>query len=383
MKPVNILHVISRLPVGGVEKLILGVIRNYDRRRFRPCVCSLSDRGEIGAEIEKAGVEVICLGRLGHRFSPAMVMEIRDIIREKDISVVRTDQYHANLYGRLGAYLAGAPCVVATVHNVYTRDKKLHRRLINRALSRATDRVVAVSEAVKRDVVRYDSVPEEKVSVIYNGIETGLYPGLGRSTARAGLGIDPGAPVAGVVGRLVAQKGHRYLIKAVSEVKERLPGLVLLIVGDGPLKAELQGYAASLGLTGPDVIFTGARMDVPELLSAMDVFVFPSLWEGLGNALIEAMAARLPIIASDIAPVREVMPSAGIGALVPPGDHKAIAAKLELILKDRALASSLGRNAMERAAGFSIEACTAAYMRLYDDILKGKVLRTADRVRAL
>lgn len=372
MPPIKILHIISRLPLGGVENLLLNTVKNYDKKRFMPCVCSLSDKGVVGAEIERLGIDVISLNKLSHSFDWSIVGDIQGIIRERDVRVVRSDQYHANLYGRLAAWKAGVPCIVAAVHNVYTRDKKLHRRAVNRLFSRFTDSVVAVSEAVKRDVIKYDRVPEHKVKVIYNGIELDAFSFKDRVRARALLGIGADAPVVGNVGRLVEQKGQRYLIEAVSMLRRDFPDIVLLMVGDGPEKEGLKAQARSLGIE-KNVMFALARTDVPDMLSAMDVFAFPSLWEGLGNALIEAMASGLPVVASDIMPIREIMGPVDCGAVVRPKDARSIASSIGGLLRDRPRAQRLGSAGRQRVeAQFSIKRNVTEYERLFQEILNSK-----------
>ena len=368
----NILHVMSRLPVGGVENQLLTVLRKYDRERVQPYVCCLSDKGEVGREIEQLGIEVFCLNKLRHRFDWTIVKDIYSLIKHKDVEIVRTHQYHANLYGRLAAIFARVSCTVASVHNIYTMDKKFHRRIINKLLTGFTDKVIAVSEAVKSDIVRYDSVPEEKVDVIYNGIDTGSFLRADGSKIRSEFGIPATVPVIGTVGRLSPQKGQKYLLEAIARAVKKHPHIVLLIVGNGPINDELREYASTLGIK-EHAIFTGARKDIPVLLAAMDVFVFPSLWEGLGNALIEAMAAGKPIIASDLPPVREVINSHEVGILVPAADYREIASALERLLSDKELSNAMGEAARKRAATcFDIDYTMKRYMDLFTDILERK-----------
>ncbi len=319
MDPVNILHVISKLPVGGVENQISIILRKYDISKLSPLVCSLSDKGEIGKEIENDGIEVIPLNKLGHRFDWTIVKDIYNLIKTRNVKIVRTHQYHANLYGRLAAWLAKVPCIVASVHNVYTRDRKLHRRIINKFLSGFTDKVVAVSETVKRDILKYDGLTDDKVTVIYNGIDAQRFFDTNRNSMRANIGIPSEAPVIGTVGRLTVQKGQKYLLDAVAALREKFPQIVLLIVGDGPMRDELQNHIKALGID-KNTILLGIRRDIPQLLSAMDIFVLPSLCEGLGTALIEAMAAGKAVIATDIAPFREIINSEKVGILVPVED---------------------------------------------------------------
>lgn len=374
MEPINILHVISKLPVGGVENQLWTILRKYDRKRLRPFVCSLSDKGEIGKEIEEFGIEVIPLKKLKHRFDWTIVKDIYNIIKTRNVKIVRTHQYHANLYGRLAAWLAKVPCIVASVHNVYTIDRKFHRRLINRFLAKCSDTVVAVSETVKKDVLTYDGLSEDKVRVIYNGIDTDRFLNLNGSLIRSKLGISSEAPVVGTVGRLTLQKGQKYLIDAVSKIKEKFPRIMLLIVGDGPMKEELQNYAKTHGLN-EHVIFTGSRRDVPALLAAMDIFVLPSLWEGLPNALLEAMVSGKPIIATDRPSIREIVSSEEIGILTPSENSDALANSIELVLNNKPLSENLSKAAQEKAfSSFTIEITVNRYLSLFENIMRGKML---------
>lgn len=379
LMPLPVLHVIARLPVGGVEQQLLTVVKHYDRERFTPLVCSLSDKGPIGAEIESAGIEVISLGSLRHTFSWATVTALARVMSERRVAVVRTHQYHANLYGRLAAIGARVPCVVASVHNAYTRDRKLHRRMINYILSRFTDRVVAVSESVRHDVMKYDHLPGDKVIVIRNGIDVEAFQSRERSAVRSEFGIADGVPVVGTVGRLTPQKGHHSLIEAFARLAPDFPAAVLMVVGEGPLKEDLQGYAGRLGVADR-VIFTGLRRDIPQLLAAMDVFVLPSLWEGMPNALIEAMASGKAAITTDFAFAREIVNSDRLGILVPPQDSNAIARSVASLLRDATRSKRLGEAARENVRlQFSITRTVDTYCSLFIEIMGQKGINPVAR----
>ncbi len=370
--PLPVLHVIARLPVGGVEQQLFTVVKHYDRERFTPIVCSLSDKGPIGAEMESAGIEVISLGSLRHTFNWATVTTLTRIMRERRVTVVRTHQYHANLYGRLAAIGARVPCIVASVHNTYTRDRKLHRRMINHILSRFADRVVAVSESVRQDIIKYDHLPKDKVIVIRNGIDLESFQNRERSAVRSEFRIMDGVPVVGTVGRLTAQKGQRYLIEAFSQLAPDFPTAVLMVVGEGPLKGDLQAYAGRLGISDR-VIFTGLRRDIPQSLAGMDIFVLPSLWEGMPNALIEAMAAGKAVVTTDFASAREIINSDRLGILVPPQDSSAIARSIASLLRDTTRSRRLGEAARETVRSrFSITRTVETYCSLFIEIMDGK-----------
>lgn len=377
--PLSVLHVIAGLPVGGVEHQLLTVVTHYDRERFIPSVCSLSDKGPIGAEMEAAGIEVIPLNSLRHTFNSATVTSLADVMTERRVAVVRTHQYHANLYGRLAALRARVPCIVASVHNTYTRDRKLHRRMINHILARLTDRVVAVSESVRRDIMRFDHVPEGRVEVIPNGIDCDAFGHCDGKGVRADFGIADGVPVVGTVGRLTPQKGHRFLIEAFARLARDFPTALLLVVGDGPLREDLERYAGHLGITGR-VIFAGSRRDIPRLLGAMDIFIFPSLWEGMPNALIEAMAAGKAVVTTDFSSARELVGSGDLGMVIPAQDSAAIARAVTALLRDRPRAEHLGEAARRRiCADFSIGKTVEIYSGLFTEVLRRKGVDMAAR----
>lgn len=369
--PVNVLHLMTRLPVGGVENLLLNIIKNHDKRRFTPIVCSLSDKGVIGKDIEALGTEVICLNKLSRRFDYSIVNDLRGIIKARDVKILHTAQYHANLYGRLAARKTDVPCVVSSMHSVYTRDRKLNRRIVNHLLSRYCDKIVAVSGAVKDDILKYDRVAGSKVEVIHNGIDLDRFTSSGPGAAKKEFGIPMEAPVIGTVGRLVREKGHKYLIEALSIVVKEIPETRLMLVGDGPLRADLESLARASGVH-ENVIFTGTRQDVPNLLASMDVFAFASLWEGFGNALLEAMAAGKPVVISDLPSFKEITGTEKIGFTAPAGDSAALAGHLLKLLADPGLSKKFGRNARKRAGLFSIQTAVNAYEKLYREVLAGK-----------
>lgn len=370
--PRTILHLISRLGVGGVENQLLLIARHYDRNLLSPLVCCIREKGEIGWEMEKAGIEVIALRRREvHQFDPSLVLQISRLLRQRGVHILRTHQYEPGFYGRLAALLAGTPQVICSFHNIYRR-RKWHRERINRFLSRFTDRIVAVSECVKSDLVRYDSVPSHKVKVIYNGIDPAQFEGEVReSEVKLALGISPHCRVVGTIGRMTPQKGHALLLESFAELRKR-GDLKLLIVGDGPLRQSLQKRAEELGI-GADVYFAGFRRDVYPLLRIMEVFVFPSLWEGMPTTIIEAMAAGRGVVASDLAPIREIIPTSDLGILVSPNDERSLRHGIGHLLDNGGLSEKMGKRSREYALSrFSIQKTISEYQNLFAQIENAK-----------
>lgn len=365
---VRLLHVITRLPVGGAERLIADTVRKLDRKRYESLVCCIQARGEIAAEIERAGVAVLCLERMqSRRFDWGAIGALARLLHGERIDLMHSHLYHANLYGRLACLRAGVPAVVS-VHNTYTAPK-LHRRLMNRFLARRTQRVIAVSEDIKRDLMRHDAIPAERIAVINNGVDFDrLATQTSRALARARLGIPEATVALGCVARLEEQKGHRFLLEAMTLLKD-LP-LRLFIVGDGRLRADLEQRAASLGVAH-STVFLGMRQDIPDVLKALDIYAMPSLWEGLSIALLEAMAAGLPAVASDVGGVQQVLGDDEYGIRVPAANPGALAQAIRSLAENRERRTGLGSLARRRALdSFSLDTTLLALTRVYDQAVQ-------------
>lgn len=370
-RALNILHVISKLPVGGAENMLLKVVRGLHKDRFTSVVCCINEGGKIADELQRSGYKVVVLDRMtGHGFDLGAVTALYQLIKRENVHILRTYQYHANLYGRIGGILAGVPVIIPSFHNLYEfPDKpKLHRRFFNYLLSLRSDALVAVSNAVAADIVEYDKVRPDKIKVIYNGISLNEFDmTLSRQKAREILNLPADMLIVGTVGNLTEQKGHRFLIESASG----LTGVCIAIAGDGPLKLRLKNLAQQSGV---NCIFTGTinPEKVPVFLMSLDIFCFSSLWEGFGGALIEAMAAGLPIVASDIPPHREVIGDAGM--FVPPGDIGKLTDALKTLIADTALRTNLCQKAKGRAGIFSIENTVEAYEDLFKKLIDKKRL---------
>jgi glycosyltransferase involved in cell wall biosynthesis len=255
-------------------------------------------------------------------------MAVRRFLQATRPDILHTHLYHPNLYGRLGALGLDLSGVVAAVHNSYTQVK-LHRRFWNFFLAWATDRVLVGSSQVWQDVRRYDGVPASRLLVMPYGIPLAeLDTPWPREAARKRLGVK--GLVIGAVGRLEDQKGHTYLLAALPELRREIPDLVVLLVGEGRRQADLKRQVQALGLQ-ETVRFLGTRRDLPEIYRAMDLFVQPSLWEGLPLALLKAMGAGLPVVGTRVSGSLEAVEDGVNGRLVAPGDPQALAqAILEL-----------------------------------------------------
>jgi len=357
------------MPVGGAEDLVAGIVRGLDPSHFSAAVATLGPIGPVGHELLAQGYDVISLGLDIKRASDWRVAgAVRRLLKAQRPDILHTHLYHPNLYGRLGALGLGLSGVVAAVHNSYTRVK-FHRRVWNFLLAWTTDRVLVGSPQVWQDVRRYDGVPASRLLLLPYGIPLAeLDTPLSRDEARERLGVS--GLVIGAVGRLEDQKGHAHLLAALPEVRREIPDMLVLLVGEGRRQEDLQHQVQALGLQDT-VKFLGTRRDLPEIYRALDLFVQPSLWEGLPLALLKAMGAGLPVVATRVSGSLEAIVDGVNGRLVAAGDPQELArAILDLARhpnERRRLADAARCTVAER---YSLEAMVRQLEELYLDLYR-------------
>lgn len=362
--PIKVLHLLVSLPVGGAEDLVAGIIKGLNPERFSAAVACLGPPGPIGLELKAQGHRVASLG-LDIRHTPSwrVVVAVRRLLQELRPDILHTHLYHPNLYGRLAALGLSLSGVVAAVHNSYTRVK-FHRRLWNFALGWMTDRVLVGSTQVWRDVRTYDAVPASRLLLLPYGIRMGeLKTPETYAEARERLRVS--GFVVGTVGRLEEQKGHAYLLKALLELRREIPDLTLVMVGEGRRQEALQRQARELGVAN-QVRFLGTRRDLPLIYRALDLFVQPSLWEGLPLALLKAMGAGLPVVATRVSGTLEVIADGVNGRLVAPGSPEALAQAILELYRHPEWRSQWGEAARHTVQEhYSLEAMLARLEALY------------------
>lgn len=287
--------------------------------------------------------------------------------------IVHTHTSKAGVLGRVAAWFAGVPVVIHTPHGhifygYYGPAISWVIRLFERLLALLTDRIVTLTDRGAQEHVRYKIAGPEKFMTIPSGITLSVFRSVRIDPAvkRKELGLPTDGPVIGTVGRLVPIKGHEWLLKAAPLVLAEFPHATFVFLGEGPLLGQLQQVAAGLGISG-HVMFLGARQDVPECLAAFDLFAFPSLNEGMGRALIEAMAVGLPAVAARVGGIPDVVADGETGLLVPARDAAALADALLKLLRDPARRQAYGqaaRRSMDER--FDVKAMVRAIDRLYD-----------------
>ena len=294
----------------------------------------------------------------------------------RGLDVVETFTSHSNLLGLPVARRARVPVRLATLHGFIAGPlglmPRIHGWLVN---SRITSKLVAVSEQVAQNAIRTERLRAGKVVVIPNGIPLGgqHLSAAEREASRAALGVPADALLVMAVGRLVPVKGHAGLLRALAHMHAGEQPAYLALVGEGELRDKLEAQARSLGLE-ERVIFTGARQDADRLLQVADIYAQPSLREGLSIAMLEAMAAGLPVVASEVGAAGDVLTDGESGLLVPPGDEGVLIAALEDLLADAEKRARLGAAARERvAAEYSLQRMCEAYEALmFQELAAGR-----------
>jgi glycosyltransferase involved in cell wall biosynthesis len=303
-------------------------------------------------------------------YSPRRILSLAAALRRKRYDVVHTHLFHADVIGRTAGLLAGVPVIVKSLHNM-GRWKPARYVALDRLLNRWTDKIICCSDYQREAAAVQEGFAAEAAVTIPHGVDLkGFEPQIDRARYAADLGLTPGRLVVGTVGRLIPEKGHADLVDAIPRILDQHPETEFMIVGDGALRQSLESRTASAECRGR-VHLVGARTDISQLLSMMDIFVFPSLSEGFPVAVVEAMASRLPVVTSSIRPLRDTITDGVTGLLVPPGDSAALAGALNRLLSDAALRRRLAAGGRDLvAARYTDRRMVAAYEDLYVDLLR-------------
>lgn len=372
----TVLHVVNRFGVGGSEKQAVEVIRRTDRSRFDVAVATMVPEGPWRGVLEEEGIEILDYPFRGFLRPSGVghVLALAREIRRRGVDLVHCHDFYSNLFGTVAGRLSATGCRVVTARREFGILRSALQLRAQRLMYALSDLTVVNSEVLGDHLRSEERVPSGRIRVVPNGIDSGAFsPGEPPAGLLRELELPDGAFVVGIVARLGEEKDHATLLRAVARLRSSRPEppLRLLVVGDGPLRSGLEALARDLGIA--DVVqFPGSRPDVPDLLRAMDVFVLPSLSEGFPNALLEAMATGLPVVASAVGGSREMVADGETGFLVPPQDPERLAERLALLWDDPHLRSETGRAARSFVAdGFSYGRTVRRFEDLYDRLLAG------------
>jgi glycosyltransferase involved in cell wall biosynthesis len=373
----RILHITHSLNVGGLERVVVDLAKGFKGMGYSVDIACLSETRPLGEEAEKQGHRVFSLGKKTGR-DWYLMPRLAERIRTGCYEIVHTHNTAGLVYGGTAGLLARVPRIIHTEHGKEPGFE--NKRLLNIAehfLIRRVSHVVAVSEDLKSTVVSSAKLMCGKISVIPNGIAVNDFyqPSL-RDGTRSALGIGRDEFAIGSIGRLVPLKNHRFLIHLLNSLRDDLPKMKLVIIGDGPMRVELEKECMDMMLSNR-VLFLGERRDIPGLLAALDLFVHPSLTEGISITLIEAMAARKPIIASDVGGNPEVINSYHTGILVSLDRVQEWIEIIRRMVRDNGLREDLSEKARRRAIeNFSLERMVSSYANIYQNSRGSKCCRS-------
>lgn len=366
--PIRILHVLDRLDIGGTEKVVSRLIKGLEPELFEHSICTL--RGAAPAakswmsdvNISDAGCDAA-----GFQFN---VLRLAETMRSLRPTIVHSRNW-GGIEAAIGARLAGVPIVVHSEHG-YQLDMRyglpLRQRILRHIAYRCAHAVFTVSDDLRRFHAVQGWWDPSLINVLPNGVEIARYSPCSevRARVRRELGLSADALVVGFVGRLVDLKGVPTLLEALGNLLPVVPEIRALVVGSGPELGRLQDCVANSAALRGRVMFVGARDDVADLLKAMDIFVLPSLMEGMSNTILEAMATGVPVIATRVGGNPEIVTDAVAGYLFEPGDAVDLSKKLATLLLDRGLRGSIGHEARKRILkDFSLEVMLTRYRELY------------------
>jgi glycosyltransferase involved in cell wall biosynthesis len=389
MRKTRVIHVITRFDKGGSAENTFLTAAGLDREAYEVLlVTGLSLESDMGprerasveenvARLRVQGVKLLTLAPLVRQVDPVRdltaLLALWRLFRRQRPAIVHTHTSKAGILGRWAAWLAGVPIIVHTPHGhvfwgYFDPAKTRLFILLERLTALVTDRLVMLTDQEKRDHLRFGIAPEEKFTTIHSGVDLDRFAAStgGRDRARESLGISNGAFVVGTVGRLTAVKGHRVLLDAAQKVIARHGGTIFVLLGAGEQLGELKRQAARLGIDD-NVRFAGWQPDVARIMGVFDCFAFPSLNEGMGKALVEAMALEKPVVASRIGGMTDLVDDGVSGFLVPPADPGALAERILYILENPETGRRMAKRAGEKAAMYG----SASMVRRIESLYSG------------
>lgn len=387
MEKIKVIHPITRLILGGAQQNTIDTCDRLNRDRFAASIIAGPETGAEGSlisEVRQRDIPLILLPEIVRRPAPLKdlmaVKQMADIFKKEKPHIVHTHSSKTGILGRWAARIAGVPIIIHTVHgwghHVY--KKLFYQKLftfLEQKSARITDTLIVVSSANSRDGLKDGIGRPDQYRTIHSCIDLEVFAAENSRTAqmKKALGLNPDGRVVGTVGRLSRQKNPLDFVRTADKVKKQFPSTQFVFVGDGPLRRETETLIKAAGLTG-DIVLTGLRTDIPELLRCMDVFILTSLWEGLPRVIPQAMACGVPVAANAVDGVCEVIEDGINGFLIPPGNTDLMAAQIVRILKEDSLRQTFIRKGQETAGKrFSLTDMIQKLEALYEErlLLKG------------
>jgi glycosyltransferase involved in cell wall biosynthesis len=366
MEKIKILYVITSLGLGGAEKLLLSYVRGLNNKKYQSYVCCLREKpDDLSKEIEE-NAEVINL-KIRGRFNPFVVYRLLKVIKKIQPEIIHTHLFQPRIYTTIANLFHNRSILVTHKHSIVNPGKH-HIFLFFEMLSILLNKkVVAISESVKQSLKRYEFIPESKIFVLTNCIDYQKFSEAAELRAKK----NENSVIIGTVGRLEKVKGISYLLLAMKIILQRFPEAKLEITGGGSVLDELKLLTKKIGISNSVKFFGKLENPIPNY-SRMDIFVLPSIIEGFGIVLLEAMAAGVPVVATNVHGIKEVVLDGESGILIPPKNPEAIAEAIMKIIEQPQLAKTLIEKGSKRARLFDIQEHLMKLENFYTSLLEAE-----------
>jgi len=340
-RKLNVIHLVEELTIGGLEKILTTIVLNLDKKKYNVSVWCLREGGFFADKLVKEGIDVKIL-HISTSRNPLSIYKLYRLLKCHKFDIIHTHAYSAGTIGRMSAFLAGVPVIISHNHSVYDYYGKFYN-LVEWFLSLITDRVICISEVVNGFANKTQRINSKKLITIHNGIDDVCdLTEKSSSDLKKELGIPINHPVICTISHMEEHKGLKYLLEAASLLLQSKNDVSFLLVGEGVLKKELKILCADLKIE-KNVIFAGEQSDISEILSLSDIFVLPSLREGLPLTILEAMACGKPVIATNVGGIPEIVKDGENGILVYPKDPETLYMAMNELLGDREKREKMGR----------------------------------------
>lgn len=335
-KKTNVMLITHDLAIGGLQQVVVNICNRIDKNKFNVKVMCLRNLGEYTDEINRLGIQIYYLPHKKSISDYFKFLFVAKILRKEKIKVIHTHNTQPFLDGTLGAILSGVKTIIHTDHARNFPDKKKYM-IAERILSKFAFKVVGVSEHTCKNLNKYEKISKGKIAVINNGILYEKYNiKINNKKKKEQLSIKTDGYIIGLCVRLSNQKGITYLLRAMPKIINMYPDILLLIAGDGKRRKNLEEESINLNIE-KNVKFLGGRVDIPEILQLLTLYTLPSLWEGMPMALLEAMAAGVPIVTTNVGGIPKMIKHGFNGLIVDPQNHEKLGDAILKLLDDRKL----------------------------------------------
>lgn len=375
-KKIPILFVTSNLGIGGLERVVVQLCIQLDKQLFTPAVCCIHFKGELACELESHGIRVFNLN--SRKPDYLAFKRIISVIDEFKPLIVHTHNINASIDGIIASVIKKIPVKVHTDHARKFPDK--YRYMVaERIVSSFLNRIIAVTEETKQNLIRFEKIASKKIQVVHNGISGIEVRTKSQNTlTRKELGLTEFQFIIGTVVRLEIQKGLIYLIRAFPQILQEFPHSCLLITGQGSQYEKLRLETMALGIE-KNVRLTGPKLEICQIFNILDIYVLPSVWEGLPMSLLEAMSCQRPIVAAKVGGIPQAITDGESGILVPPASSNSLSMAICALLRDSSLRTRLARGAKQRfEREFTVARMIQAHQNIYLDCLNQKRILNAN-----